>query len=172
VSSDADAVGLRSLAADDDALIDRLWQLYVHDLSESRGSLPNADGLFKMGHLAWYRGQPDQWSGCLVTYKGAPAGFAFIGLAWEGDKRTIGDFFVVRGVRRRGVGFKVARELISRYPGTWEIAFQAHNPGAPEFWREVVGSLVGDAWTEELRPVPDKPQIPPDHWLVFTTDLG
>lgn len=160
-------VMLRAITPDDGALVDRLWQLYVHDLSQSRGSMPNAEGLFKHGHLAWYRSEPHNWSGYIVMYDGAPAGFAFVSEVWDGDKRTIGDFFVVRGVRRRGVGYDVARQLIASRPGRWEIAFQAENSGAPEFWRRVVTSFVGDAWTEELRPVPDKPDIPPDHWLVF-----
>ena len=167
MSGEPAAVILRPLTADDDALIDRLWQLYAHDLSESRGSLPNADGLYRTGHLAWYRGDRAVWPGFLIVHEGAPAGFAFVGLRWDGDKRSIGDFFVVRALRRRGVGFNVARELIERFPGRWEIAFQAENRGAPDFWRGVVTALVGDKWTEELRPVPDKPHIPPDHWLVF-----
>lgn len=163
------AVGLRELTPEDDPLIDRLWQLYVHDLSQSRGSLPNEHGLFKLGHLAWFREDPDAWKGFLVTYDGAPAGFAFVGVKWETDKRTIGEFFVVRAVRRHGVGEFVARSLIERFPGTWEIAFQDDNPGAPEFWKRVVTDVVGAAWREEWRPVPDKPHIAPDHWLLFTS---
>ena len=167
MSTERPAFSVRPTTADDDPLVDRLWQLYAHDLSASRGSLPNPEGLFKMGHLAWYRGEPDKWFGFLVISDGASAGFAFVGRAWDGDKNTIGDFFTVRAARRRGIGFAVARELIGRFPGRWEIAFQEENRGAPEFWRGVVTSLVGDAWTEELRPVPDKPHIPPDHWIVF-----
>jgi len=160
-------VGLRPLSGDDTPVVDRLWQLYVHDLSQSRGSLPNEHGLFKQGHLQWFRDDPDNWPGFLVTYNGAPAGFAFVGTNWDTGKRTIGEFFVVRAVRRRGVGEFVARALIGRYPGNWEIAFQDDNPGAPQFWKRVVSDLVGAAWREEWRPVPDKPEIAPDHWLLF-----
>ena len=96
----------------DGPVLDRLWQRYTHDLSESRHTLP---------------------------------------------------------LRRRGVGQAVALELIGRYLGTWEIAFQGDNPGAPAFWRGVATTLVGDAWREERRPVPNKPDIPPDHWLLFDT---
>jgi predicted acetyltransferase len=165
---DAALVSLRPTVAADDQLVDRLWQLYVHDLSETRLSLPNAQGLYKPGHLAWFRSEPDSWPGFLVMYGAAPAGFAFVGINWNGGKRTIGEFFIVRALRRRGVGERVARELIARYPGDWEIAFQDDNRGAPEFWKRVVSGLVGDAWREEWRPVPEKPQIPPDHWLLFT----
>ena len=48
----------------------------------------------------------------------------------------LGDFFVVRAVRRQGVGFRaLVRELIDRYPASWEVGFQGGNRGAPEFWR-------------------------------------
>jgi predicted acetyltransferase len=164
-----DKVAIRAITAEDAPLVERLWQLYVHDLSESRGSLPNSEGLFKLGHLQWFRDMPVEWPGFLITYGGAPAGFAFVGINWAGGKRTIGEFFVVRGARRRGIGEQVARQLIGRYPGAWEIAFQDNNPGAPEFWKRVVGGLVGAAWREEWRPVPDKPEVAPDHWLVFET---
>ena len=30
-------------------------------------------------------------------------------------------------------------------------------PAAREAW--------GDAWTETEEPVPDKPHVPPDHWI-------
>lgn len=164
-------VGIRPLTDDDTVVIDRLWQLYVHDLSQLRGSLPNADGLFKLGHLAGFRENPADCPGFLVSWDGAPAGFAYLtGVA--GELRTIGEFFVARAVRRRRVGEFVARTLIERYPGPWEIAFQDDNPGAPEFWKRVVSDIVADAWREEWRPVPDKPHIPPDHWLMFDTSTS
>jgi hypothetical protein len=36
------------------------------------------------------------------------------------------------------------------------------------FWRRVAADLFGpegETWTEELRPVPGKPGVPPDHWI-------
>ena len=35
-------------------VVERLWQLYSHDMSEIRGTLPNAEGLYKPGRLAGY----------------------------------------------------------------------------------------------------------------------
>jgi predicted acetyltransferase len=165
-ASDEAAVALRRMTPADESVVDRLWQLYWHDLSQSRGSLPDSAGLFKTAHLENFRAHPDDYPGFLITYGDSPAGFVFLTGA-TGALRTIGEFFVVRGVRRRGVGERVARTLIERYPGQWEIAFQDNNPGAPEFWKRVVTDIVGDAWREEWRPVPDKPHIAPDHWLLF-----
>ena len=86
----------------------------------------------------------------------------------SGETRSIGDFFVVRAARRQRVGYDVARDLLARYPGRWEIGFQGANRGAPEFWRRVAADAAGNTWREELRPVPGKPHIPDDHFIVLT----
>jgi predicted acetyltransferase len=159
---------LRSLT-DPDRVVERLWQLYSHDMSEIRGALPNSEGLYKEGRLPTYFHDPDR-CGYLITFRDAPAGFAFVqGL--EGELRMIGDFFVVRAVRRQGIGYRAARELLQRFPGRWEIGFQDENHDASAFWRSVVSDLVGTTWHEELVPVPDKPgkkNLPPDHMLHFS----
>jgi predicted acetyltransferase len=157
---------LRSVSESDRPVVERLWQLYSHDMSAVRGTLPNGEGLYKAGRLPGYFDDADR-SGYLISLEDAPAGFAFVqGLS--GQTRMIGDFFVVRAVRRQGVGYRVVKELFERYPGRWEIGFQAGNAGAPEFWRRVVSDAVGTAWSEELRPVPNKPHIPHDHFIVFS----
>jgi predicted acetyltransferase len=89
---------LRAVTDADRPVLDRLWQLYSHDMSEVRGTLPDAEGRFKHGRLPMYFDDPD-CCGYLIQHRGAPAGFAFVrGLA--GDLRTMGDFFVVRAARR------------------------------------------------------------------------
>jgi len=57
----------------------------------------------RRAHLEAYRGHPDATDSFLVTYGGAPAGFAFV-TRLDGPYRSIGDFFVVRAARRRVVG--------------------------------------------------------------------
>ena len=156
---------LRPFTEEDRPVVERLWQLYRHDLSEHRDSHPDAAGLFKPGRLPAYFDDPGR-CGYLVVRDGLPVGFALVqGL--ESAPRMISEFFVVRSVRRQGVGRAVASDLLRRHPGDWEIGFQVENRGAPEFWRGVVTDLVGETWREELRPVPGKPHIPPDHVLVF-----
>lgn len=146
----------------------RLWQLYRHDLSEFRGTMPGADGLFSPGRL------PDFLDGAgrcsyLIRSGPAPAGFALVrGLA--GGPAVMGEFFVVRAARRQRVGYSAAMRVLSLHPGPWEIAFQEENPGAARFWRRVaadVAAMSGTAVREERRPVPGKPGIPPDTWLLL-----
>src|SRR5579875_208618 len=148
---------------------ERLWQLYSHDLSEFRGSMPGPDGLFKPGRMPGYveePGDPDR-CGYLIFDRTDPAGFALIrGLAAE--PRVMAEFFVLRAVRRRRVGYEAVRQVFRLHPGRWEIAFQEENPGAARFWRRIGADMAGGACREERRPVPGKPWIPPDTWLLLT----
>jgi len=40
---------LYPLSDDDRPVVERLWQLYSHDMSEFRGTLPGSDGMYKPG---------------------------------------------------------------------------------------------------------------------------
>src|SRR5258708_2719295 len=144
----------------------RLWQLYIHDLSEFRGSMPNDDGLFKAARLSTFFEDPDR-CGYLIYSGPALAGIALIrGLS--GDQRVMGEFFVVRAARRRRVGYRAAVELLHLHPGRWAIPFQEENPGAARFWRRLATEIAGSECREERRPVPGKPQTPPDSRLFLS----
>ena len=58
--------------------------------------------------------------------------------------------------------------MLGRHPGPWEIAFQRDNLAAGRFWRAIAGEAF-ETWTEEARPVPGKPDVPPDHWISGAT---
>jgi predicted acetyltransferase len=145
-------------------VVERLWQYYRHDLSEFRDSLPDEEGRFTVGPLAAYLAGQDGRTALLVRHGGRPAGFVLL-RGTDAPPATIGEFFVVRAVRRRGVGYQVATEVMRRSPGPWVVAFQEENPRAARFWRRVATDLAGSSWTEQRIPVPDKPWLPPDVWL-------
>ena len=58
--------------------------------------------------------------------------------------------------------------MIARHPGAWEVGFQRDNVAAGHFWRAVARVAWGDDWVETEEPVPDKPDVPPDHWIRTT----
>lgn len=147
--------------------LERLWQLYAHDLSEFRGSMPDGEGLFPSARLRSFFDDPDR-RGYLIYRDGSLAGFALVqGLS--GQLLVMGEFFVVRAARRQRVGHAAAVQLLGRHAGRWGIAFQEDNAGAARFWRQVVTAVAGSAWEEERRPVPGKPDIAPDTWLLLST---
>lgn len=149
----------------DRVVLERLWLLFRHDLSEFRGGLPEPDGTYPGDGVEAALGDGD-WACYLLASGDRPVGLALVrGLA--GPARVMNGFFVVRGARRGGVGMLAAREVIARHPGPWEVPFQDNNPKAVRFWRRVAAEVAPGAWTEERRPVPDRPQSPPDVWISF-----
>ncbi|MEU8377796.1 GNAT family N-acetyltransferase [Streptosporangium sp. NPDC048865] len=159
-------VNVRPVSAADLPVVERLWLMFRHDMAEFQGGLPGPGATYRSDRLR-SAFEDDDWTAYLFTGGDRPVGFSFV-RALSGPARVLNSFFVVRGARRAGVGTEVAREVISRHPGPWEIAFQDSNTGAVAFWRRVATGIAGDAWTEERRPVPDRPGVPPDVWISFT----
>ncbi|MEV0412833.1 GNAT family N-acetyltransferase [Streptomyces sp. NPDC050448] len=161
---------LRAVTAELRPVVERLAQLYRHDMSEFLGHLPAADGTFGFGRLPLFFGGPGRQA-LLIQYGATPAGFVLTRETDEGAT-SISAFFVVRALRRRGVGRQAALELLRSQPGRWAIAFQEPNTGAARFWREVATEAVGpDAWHEEKRPVPEPAAgtVPQDNWIFLNT---
>lgn len=149
----------------DRPVVERLWLMFSHDLSEFSGVLPNSDGTFRSDRLQAAFADAD-WAPYLVTSHERPVCFAFVrGLS--GPTRVLNSFFVARGARRTGIGLRAVQEVLVRHPGAWEIAFQDLNLTAVHFWRRVASEVAGHAWTEERRPVPGQPEVPPDVWISF-----
>ncbi|MBQ0987002.1 GNAT family N-acetyltransferase [Streptomyces sp. F63] len=163
-------LSLRLASPADRPAVERLWLMFRHDMSEFGGPLPNPDGTFRSDRLDHAFSRPG-WAPYLLTSGDSPAGFAFV-RALDGPARVLNSFFVVRGARRNGVGLRAAQEIVARHPGSWEIAFQDANTAAVRFWRRVATEIAGDAWTEERRGVPDRPDLPPDVWISFTAPGG
>ncbi|KUN89455.1 acetyltransferase [Streptomyces bungoensis] len=160
------AASVRPATPEDRPVVDRLWLMFRHDMSEFAQALPAPDGTFRADRVEHAFTGPG-WAPYLLACGGCPAGLAFVrGL--DGPVRVLNSFFVVRGARRRGLGLWFAREVLSRHPGPWEIAHQQDNQGAACFWERVATDVAPGAWTREPRPVPDRPDLPPDVWISFS----
>jgi|SRR5579875_842331 len=111
------------------AVLENLGQLYRYDLSEAYRHLPNRDGTFNNRRLDRFLAEVDPghraW---LITAAGSLGGFVMV-TPTEEEGMSIGDFFVVRALRRTGVGREAARQVIAMFPGKWRIGFQTYNPG-------------------------------------------
>jgi predicted acetyltransferase/ADP-ribose pyrophosphatase YjhB (NUDIX family) len=156
-------IEVRPVTDADWPVVERLWQLHRHDLSDTVESSPDAEGLFKTIRLTEYRDEPDHW-GYFVLRSGLPVGFLLVRRMGSGA-HVLGEFFVVRAVRRTGVGRAVVAEVLATQPGEWMVAFQAGNVAAASFWRGIAAEYFEPGWTEQLEPVPGKPEIPADVWL-------
>jgi predicted acetyltransferase/8-oxo-dGTP pyrophosphatase MutT (NUDIX family) len=149
-------------------VLERLWQLYQHDLSEFRHSAPDGAGLFNAGRLPAYRDRDDR-IGYLARLGTVPCGFALVQLGVRRDRRTMGEFFMTRSSRGRGTATAFARDVIGRHPGEWVIPFQNENPRAAAFWRRLAADVLVDV-AEKTLPVTGKPHLPHDVWLSGRLD--
>lgn len=149
------------------SVLENLGQLYRHDLSEAYGLMPNADGTFNNTRLdSFLTGRDMHHRAWLVTAGGSLAGFVMTQPREDGSM-TVADLFVVRALRRSGVGRQAARQVIAQLPGRWSIGFQAYNPGVERFWSQVATDVAGDGWaTHDDPPAHGRP---PDTWITFTT---
>ena len=148
-----------------------LWQDFRHDLAPVVHGFPYADGRYRHEWLDEYPA-PDRcgyllWQPHPNTGADAPVAFALVrGL--DTDTCLMQSFFVVPAARREGLGRRFALDVIGRHPGAWEVPFQHDNAAAGEFWRAVARDAFDESWTETKEPVPDKPDVPLDHWIRTT----
>ncbi|MET8551789.1 GNAT family N-acetyltransferase [Micromonospora zamorensis] len=149
------------------AVLGNLGQLYRHDLSEAYGHLPNDDGTFNDRPLDQFlAGVDPRRRAWLITAAGRTAGFAMTTPAEDGGT-SLTSFFVVRALRRTGVGRAAAVRVIALFPGRWSIGFQRYNPGVEAFWSQVATQVVGDTWKTHDGLTPET--RPPDTFLTFST---
>ncbi|MFD1661224.1 GNAT family N-acetyltransferase [Streptomyces caeni] len=159
-------VSIRLAGIADRPVVERLWLMFRHDMSELDALLPNPDGTFRNNDRLRMAFSDPGWAPYLLTRGDSPAGFAFVrGLT--NPTRVLNSFFVVRGARRTGIGLRAVQQVTAIHPGPWEVAFQDVNTAAVHFWRRVATEIAGNAWTEERREVPGRPDLPPDVWISF-----
>ena len=130
-----------------------------HDLSQFRGYVPRADGTYAFDTLDLFRTEPGRQA-WLIRYGVTLAGFALTRPVESGGTSMYA-FFIVRGLRRHGVGLQSARELLRLIPGVWGIA------DAQPFWERVATDAVADRWHLEMGTGPEG--RPPDIWIRLDT---
>ena len=149
-------------------VIRNLYPLYLHDLSEFSGDVPNEHGVYEpersvrtlaqQGDLAYQRvwwEKPGVLFPFLVLVEGAPGGFALVGTppyASPDAEFRMQEFFVVRAYRGRGIAGRAATDLFERLRGRWELAVLPRNLGSQAFWRRVIGQYTRGRFTEEMSP--------------------
>ena len=129
------------------ATLANLMQLYLHDLSEYDGDLPDATGLYDLGSyfdLYWVESTRFPY----VIYDGeTPVGFALVREIGE-RVYSVAEFFVIRPKRKSNIGSQAAMQLFDKHAGTWHIAQQKENLAAQAFWKSVIRAYTNDNFKE------------------------
>jgi predicted acetyltransferase len=133
-------VNLLELTDERHEIVERFWQLFLHDLSEFRHSIPDESGAFKRRHLEPYLVRDRDRVAYVVCAPTGPSGFSFVS-GLTGSVRRFDQFFIVRSQRRAGLGWAAAEATVRRHPGRWEVGFQNENPVAARFWRRLAAEI-------------------------------
>lgn len=152
-----------------ESIVANLLELYVHDFSEFHHVELGADGRFGYKHLSLYWSEADRYA-FLVKVYGRLAGLVLVkrGSGVSGSEAVwdMGEFFVVRGYRRQGIGMMVAHEMWKGFPGPWEVRVMESNRMALDFWQRAVTTFTG----EVIRPTFFEKEG--ERWWVFAFDCG
>lgn len=146
------SIELLSATIEDRPVLSNLYQLYIHDFTDFVHLELGDDGRFGYDPLSPYWSEPNRFP-FLVRLDGKLAGFALVkkGSDFSGNAEAwdMADFFVVRGARGQGVGYKVAEKIWRRFPGSWEVRVMFTNAPALAFWTKAVCRFTG----QNLKPV-------------------
>ena len=130
-----------------------LYQLYAHDFTEHVPFAISQTGLFDVapseewwtreGHAPFFIRSSDELAGFALVRRGSR-------VTADPAVMDVAEFFVLRGLRKKGIGIAAAHALFAAFPAPWEIRVRLTNISAMRFWSRVV-----EAWTR--RPAVSSP---------------
>ena len=129
-------------------LIEGLLQFYFYDFSEME---PPGSGDFVFdarGGYPPFDDMADYWTcegfhALVIRVAEETAGFALINTRSHrggGVERNMGELFVARKHRRRGVASEALRQVLASLPGRWEVAVVERNLAAKVFWPRAISA--------------------------------
>jgi aminoglycoside 6'-N-acetyltransferase I len=144
-------------------IIKNLYPLYLHDLSEHYGDLPNEYGIYEdepIKTLAqqyevqsiWFK-KPNVLFPYIIMVDDKPAGFILIATTPYAPKTSdyyVNEFFVLRPYRGKHIGEIVAKQVFDEFSGRWEL-YTNHLPknlAGQKFWRKTVSSYTNNNYDE------------------------
>lgn len=153
-------------------IINNIYPLYLHDLSEVWNRKTNRYGVFEEDDTRtlneqnrvfdiWWE-HPNVLFPYLITVDDIPAGLAFVATkpftpCPHFIDYYMNEFFLLRYYRGKGIGEEVVRQLIAMLPGYWEVQTNPteRNARAAQFWRKTLNKCTNGNYTEELGHHPD-----------------
>ncbi len=156
---------LVEVEASDYTLIQNLIRFYIYDMSEFMGWPCPENGLYGgVDDQPYYFGQtpenksalwPNGWTGkgYKILVGSETAGFCLVRLFNKDNEQLhdIGEFFIVRKFRNKGLGKLVAHVVFDLFPGRWQVRQLLENHPAQKFWQNVIASYTGDKFTDDIK---------------------
>ncbi|MEK4249431.1 GNAT family N-acetyltransferase [Paenibacillus sp. FSL W7-1287] len=165
-------INLQLSTADNKFIINNIYPLYLHDLSEIWGNKPNRFGIYEDNDMMtlteqntvfdiWWE-KPSILFPFLITVDDVPAGLAFVATppyipCPPNINYYLNEFFLLRPFRGSGVGEEAARQVFNRFRGNWEVqtAKMERNVRAQMFWRKTLNAYTNGQYSEVSGEYPD-----------------
>lgn len=157
---------LQLCSIEDKYIINNLYPLYLHDLSEIWQRTTNRHGVFEENDTCtlaeqnkifdvWWE-HPDVLFPYLIKVDQLPAGFVFVATPPYTPCPSyinyyLNEFFLLRHYRGKGIGQEAVRQLLTQMPGHWEVQTNstARNARAISFWHKTLAACTEGQYTEE-----------------------
>jgi predicted acetyltransferase len=134
-------IDLIEVHEDQKSVLRQLMELYAYDFSEFDGADVNEHGYYGYTYFDYYWTEEIRHP-FFIQVDGKLAGFVLVNeycyLVKEPGTRSLGEFFVMRKYRRKGVGRAAAVMVFDKFPGKWEIIQHGGNEPSKVFWRRVI----------------------------------
>lgn len=137
-------------------IIANLFHYYIYDMSEYTGWNPDSTGSYavnfsEIGFDGYWL--CDDHFPFLIQCDDEYAGFVMLRKYPEDSTvMDIGQFFVLKKYKGKGIGRIAFKLAVSAFPGKWQTRVLVHNTGALVFWKNVIGELVGKEFTSTREP--------------------
>ena len=138
---------VRPATQSDRDVFSNLLQLYLYDMASANYFPISPNGAYDYDFLDRFWEHP-----YLLYDQETLIGFALVTSRCHITGRSpcwfMGEFFVLRPHRRKGLGEQAVKEILSRHPGQWHLTNLVENAGADAFWSRV---LPDDAQEQPLK---------------------
>jgi predicted acetyltransferase len=134
----------------DQSILERLVQLYLHEMSEHHDHEVDELGQFVYPGLEKFVRENHKIA-YLFRVKGKLAGFALVKCleTVKGDRvYTTTDFFILNTYRGLGIGEEMARMVFDENHGLWQVPIGNEKDKTRLFWRKIVMRYTGRKFRE------------------------
>ncbi|XMB86796.1 GNAT family N-acetyltransferase [Mycoplasmatota bacterium WC44] len=146
-------------------IIKNLYPLYLHDISEHYGNVPNEYGIYEDDPLMtlaeqydvqniWFE-KPNILFPYIIMVDEKPAGFVLIATTPYVSNTTdyyVNEFFVLRPYRGKNIGEIAAKQVFDNFTGRWELYTNSSskNLKGQRFWRKTVSNYTKNNYDESI----------------------
>lgn len=155
-------------------IIKNMYPLYLHDLAEIHGILPNRYGIFEEDEThtlteqydtqnIWFENPKELFPYC-ITADGIPAGFCLIASGKYVVKEVdycVHETFLLRPYRSKGISQEAVIRVLDKHRGRWMLDTSSEdiNSRAQLFWSGIMLAYTGGIYQVEKRVIHDMPRL-------------